>query len=300
MTFTFRAMNTDVAVAAPSLDEAGEMRLAERVAALFAERERRFSRFRADSELSRLNRAAGPVAVSEEMFTALDRARRFVALSEGLFDPAVGGALAALGYDRSFAPGALDRDAAPGDARRASLRELTLDADARTVTRPAHVQIDLGGVIKGRTVDDASAMLPSPSFVDAGGDAVMRGAGPDGEGWTVDVEDPADPSRALLTLSVTDRAVATSAPNRRRWRAGAVAAHHLVDPRTGRPARSDLAQVTVLAPRAELAEVLTKAVFLLGAREGRGFLERFDGVSGVLVGVDGRVTRVGELEVIDA
>ena len=107
---TFRAMNTEVTVAAPGLDERGAAALARDVAAVFDDAERRFSRFRADSELSRINRAVRAFPVSAPMLEALRAARHHTVATGGLFDPAIGAALAAAGYDRSFAPGALDRD----------------------------------------------------------------------------------------------------------------------------------------------------------------------------------------------
>lgn len=125
----------------------------------------------------------------------------------------------------------------------------------------------------------------------------MRGAGPDGSGWRVDVEDPTHPGRALLSLYVRDQAVATSGANRRRWRIGGLEAHHLIDPHTGQPGGSDVAQASVVAPSAELADVLAKTVFLRGRRDGQRFLERFSDVSAVLVLRDGRVQTIGELEV---
>lgn len=298
---TFRAMGTDVSLVAPSLDDPAEAELGERIARLFADTERRFSRFRADSELARLNRGAGRIVVSEPMFEALRRARRYVELTGGLFDPAIGPALCAAGYDRPFALGALDRGGPPGEPPpRASLREVALDEAAREVDRPAHVRLDLGGFIKGWTADQAARMLPCPGVVDAGGDAVLRGDGPSsGEGWLVDVEDPFDAERVVLTLRARDRAVATSAPNRRRWSAGGHEYHHLIDQRTGRPAASDLAQATVLADSAELADVLAKCVFLLGSRRGRRFLEGQPRTAGVLVTREGSVQVVGDLEVCD-
>lgn len=297
---SFRAMGTEVTVLAPHESEQDEAQLTERVAAVFEEAERRFSRFRADSELSALNRADGPVRVSREMIDTLLAARSLVSRTAGLFDPAVGAALIAAGYDRSFAPGALDRDEAPSWARRQRYDEVILDAGEGLVHRPPHVQIDLGGFVKGLTADRAAGLVEGVVAIDAGGDAVLRGAGPDGEGWLVDVEDPRDAARVLLTLRLRDRAVATSAPNRRRWRSGAQAMHHLIDPRTGRPATTDLAQATVVAPGAAEAEALVKAVFVLGARRGEGFLSGQPGCAGVLVERSGAVRCVGELEVCDA
>jgi thiamine biosynthesis lipoprotein len=296
---TFHAMSTEVAVAAPALDDAAEQHLAEQVAARFAETERRFSRFRADSELTRLNRATGPIVVSTELLELLLRARRHVAETDGLFDPAVGAAVCAAGYDRSFVPGALDRGALVAP-RRARLSELGIDELTRTVTRPVHVQLDLGGFLKGLTVDRAAASAPAVACIDAGGDAVLRGAGLDGAGWLVDIEDPACAQRAIASLRVRDRAVATSAPNRRHWRAGSGIAHHLIDPRTSLPSTSDLAQVTVIAPTAERADVLAKVGFLLGVDSATRVFAATPDIGAVLVARDGAVRFLGDLEVCDA
>jgi thiamine biosynthesis lipoprotein len=292
--FAFRAMNTDVAVTAASADEEA---VASRVAATFWQAERRFSRFRADSELSRLHRARGPAVVSAELFAILARARAYTEMTGGLFDPAVGGALAALGYDRSFARGALDRARAAPRPRAGSFLDVVLDPSTRVVERPEHLQIDLGGMVKGATVDAAAAHLRGAGAIDAGGDAILCGRDPAGEDWLVDVEDPVDASRTIATLAVSDGAVATSAANRRCWRVGDAVAHHLIDPRTQASAMTDLAQATVIAPRVELAEVLAKTAFLLGARAGRSFLERQPGVGAVLVRRGGGALFVGAIDV---
>jgi thiamine biosynthesis lipoprotein len=297
--WTFRAMNTEIAVAAPALAPTAQEALARDIATTFDDAEQRFSRFRPDSELSRLNRDRGPTVVSQAMLDALIAARRHEIATGGLFDPAVGGALASAGYDRSFAPGRLDLDhdlSAPAPAR---FRDVVIGAATRIVHRPPHLRIDLGGIVKGRTIDLAARLLPEVGVVDAGGDAVLRGDGPDGGGWRVDVEDPRDARRVLITLLIADRAVATSAPNRRRWRAGAAWAHHLIDPRTGLPARSDLLQATAIAPTSEEADVLAKVAFLLGASAGTRFLQE-RGAAGILVTADGEVHRVGDIEVADA
>ncbi|MFT3771746.1 MAG: FAD:protein FMN transferase [Minicystis sp.] len=299
MSTTFRAMSTDVTVLSPGLDRAAADEVAARVRADFAASERRFSRFRADSELSRLNREGGLFIVSTALFTALQRARGYFDLTDGLFDPTIGAALEALGYNRSFAPGALDRAAVAPAPRAATFAEVTLDEATRAVTLPPGVRLDLGGLIKGFTVDRAARRLRGTGAVDAGGDAVLRGDGPDGDGWLVDVEDPADPARVVATLRARDRAVATSAANRRRWRAGGRVQHHLVDPRTRRPAETDLAQASVLAPSAELADVLAKTAFLLGARAARRFLERLSRIGAVLVRRDGAIEIIGDVEVVD-
>jgi len=286
----FRAMNTDVTVIA----ERDEAQVAAQVEQIFADAEQRFSRFRADSELSRLNRSTEPMIVSAQMFDALVTAKRYVELTDGIFEPAIGAALVALGYDRSFAAGALDRDSAGSAPRTASLLDVELDATCRIVTRPGGVQIDLGGIVKGRTVDAAAAVLPRRGAIDAGGDQVLRGS----EGWLVGIEDPRDAERTIATLRVRDGAVATSAANRRRWRVQRAQRHHIVDPRTLGSAESDLVQVTVLAPTAELADVLAKTVFVLGSAAGPLLLDRWADVAAVLVPAQGEPLVYGELEVV--
>ena len=155
-------------------------------------------------------------------------------------------------------------------------------------------------MIKGHTVDQASRAMPSPSVIDAGGDALLRGDGVAGEGYLVEIEDPHDANATILTLSVRERAVATSASNRRHWRAAGEMHHHLIDPRTGRSAVSDLAQVTVLAASTERAEVFAKAVWLAGERDGLRFLNGMADVSAILVRLDGSARIYGEVEVFDA
>jgi thiamine biosynthesis lipoprotein len=298
--WTFPAMGTEVTVALPDRREAEARALVEAIAVIFRDNEERFSRFRHDSELSILNRSRGPTTVSREMFDALLEARAFHELTSGLFDPAVGAALVRMGYDRSFAPGAMDRADVVRPRRTASLAEVVLEPETRTVFRPDDVQLDLGGIVKGRTVDEAAELLPGAGAVDAGGDAVLRGCGDDAGGWLVEVEDPARPERPLLLLRLRDRAVATSAPNRRRWRAGGTEAHHLVDPRTNRSAESDLAQVTVVAPNARTADVLAKTGFLLGAAAARAWLSGLSDVAAILVRRDASIEIVGSVEVLDA
>lgn len=290
----FQAMGTTVTVDMPSLPPRDEEERVRAIAAHFELREQCFSRFRPESELSQLHRVQSAV-VSEVMFDALVSAQAFHKGTSGLFDPAIGTALVALGYDRSMHEGSLDRLEEHGVSRFSTFGELSLEAAHRRVHRPSHVTIDLGGLIKGRTVDEAAAFLPECGVIDAGGDIAVRGSSPDGQGWLVDVEDPFDASHTLTTLRVHDRAIATSAANRRRWRVGARMVHHLIDPRTQAPAETDLAQVTVLASSAELAEVLAKTFFLLGLEGARMALASLPTVGAVLVDVHGHVALVGSV-----
>lgn len=297
--WTFRAMNTDIAVAAPELSERSELALALDVARLFRQTERRFSRFLPGSEVSQLNRADDPTTVSAELLELLLRARAHSIDTQGIFEPAVGTAMRASGYDRSFSPGGLDLDAPPHAAPSARVAMLEIDEEHRRVRRPPHVEVDLGGFLKGLTADRAAALASGAVIVDAGGDAVLRGAPPGDHGWTVEIEDPHDQARTIGTMVVRDQAVATSAANRRRWRRGGQTMHHLIDPRTHAPAHTDLAQATVLAPTAELADVMAKVAFVLGAERAARELTR-RGLSAVLVLDGGGIQTVGAAELSHA
>lgn len=293
----FRAMGTDVRVVTPHDHRSSHEDAVRAITATFADAERCFSRFAEDSELSRLNRATGPTVVSPLLFAALSRAKRHVAATRGLFDPAMGSDLLAAGYVRSFAPHALDRPEPARPARaHGTFADLAIDAATRTVHRPPGVLLDLGGFVKGWTADRAARLLPAISVIDAGGDAVLRGGGADGDGWLLDVEDPFDADSVVWTLRVSDCAVATSGVNRRRWLSGGHEQHHLIDPRTRRPASSDVAQVTVLAKSAEEAEVLAKTTLLLGSRDGLRWMRARAGIRGVIVLRDRTIETVGEVE----
>jgi FAD:protein FMN transferase len=297
---TFRAMNTDVTVLVPGLNQKSDAHLTDAVGQIFADAERTFSRFEFASELSMLNRAGGPCGVSPKLFETLERAREHWEMTDGWFDPTIGQALRAAGYDRSFSPGALDRaERGSGPPGRVSFGDVQLDRTSRTVTLPPGALLDFGGFIKGRTVDRAAALLPSPAAVDAGGDAFLRGSGVDGSGWIVDVEDPFAQGRVLLTLRLRDQAVATSGPNRRHWRVGDELAHHIINPHTCEPGRTDLAQVTVVCQSAELADVLATAAFLMGYEAGSEFVAGLPSTGAVFVLDDGAVRLAGRLEVED-
>lgn len=294
--WTFRAMNTDVAVAAPELSDRDERELVLAIEQLFRRTELRFSRFLPNSELAQLNGASGPVTVSEELLELLLRARAHAIDTGGIFEPAVGAAMHASGYDRSFAPGVFDRDDAPTVAPYASIAMLDIDEERRRVSRPSHVQIDFGGFLKGLSVDRAATLARTPMIVDAGGDAALCGAPPGDVGWTVEIEDPQDSARSIGTISVRDQAVATSAGNRRKWRRGSNHMHHVIDPRTRAPAQTDILQATVLAPTAELADVMAKVAFILGSERATRELEQ-RGLSAVLVLHDGETRTIGRVEI---
>ncbi len=195
----------------------------------------RFTRFVKESELARLNAGDGRyVPVSPEMFAMLEAALWAYEESGGLVNAAILPALRAAGYDRPFGQGLTQ----PGSSE------------------PMHVPgLPDVLILDGTTRSVALAHL--------GGDVRVRGNGPEGDGWHIGLCDGS-------AVAVRDGAVCTSGTTRRRW---GQSVHHLIDPKTGMPVRTDLEEVSVITDFALRGEVYAKCAMLLGASAGLAFLE---------------------------
>lgn len=224
---------------------------------LFDERDKRFSRFVENSELKSVNaRPLGVSIVSDAFAAMLDLALRAARATDGLVTPAVGAAVEAAGYDDDFHWLAADGPPSP------SVAVPDLDALAlrgRVLLRVIPVVLDLNGVVKGKTVDDALA-LQGGGWVSAGGDIATT--------TPVEVRLPGGAS-----ILLREGGLATSSVDVRTWRRGGLVQHHLIDPATGRPARTPWRDVTVAAQDCVAADIAAKAALLLGVR-GPSWLER--------------------------
>lgn len=288
----FRAMGTSVSVLLP----AGSVHLADEVGRLFEAWDAALSRFRPDSELSGLNAAAGREArVSPLLFDVVAASLEAARATGGLFDPTVGDRMVELGYDRTFTALPADRPAAaltPWTSGR--WRSVVVDRRLRTVTLPDGASIDLGGIAKGMAVDASIRLLAADGVaaaaVNAGGDLAVLGLPGELPAWTIAIDGPANGAAGPL-VAVTSGALATSSVERRRWLVAGRPVHHLVDPRDGLPARTDVRSASVLAASCRVAEVAAKVALVLGAADGAAFLRRH-GLAGVIVADDGGVTTV--------
>jgi FAD:protein FMN transferase len=295
----FRAMGSDILGALDGEPVATARRL-ESLPEWFHERESRLSRFLPDSELSRLNRASGrPFPASPVLWDAVGAALEAARWSEGLVTPTVLEALERAGYDRTFEQLAHGEGPESGDAEAAGARrcpdwrEVGRDEPTRSLLLPPGVGLDLGGTAKGGAADAAAKWLSEegPALVDAGGDVAVSGPRRDGRPWAIGVADPLHPERELALLLLEAGGVATSGRDFRRWRQGGRWRHHLIDPRTGQPGRTDVLAATVIAGSALQAEVAAKGVLLRGSREGLAWLESRPELAGLLVLEDGTVLR---------
>jgi thiamine biosynthesis lipoprotein len=240
---------------------------------LFAEVERQCTRFDAASDLMQANAAAESwQVVGSYCYDALVAAYDAHLMTVGMFEPRVLATLTALGYGASrlsCEPAADTIDNLPAPHNQAWSPEFD---DSTSAVRIGPHMIDLGGIGKGLTLRWAAETLRRNGcrtfLVDAGGDLVADGAGPDGTGWRIGVEDPGGGSNPVAVLRVVDAACATSSTRLGRWRAGGEEVHHLIDPRTGRSGGQGLRSVTVVAADPAEAEVWSKTLFLHGEQIG--------------------------------
>ncbi len=278
-------MGTEIAVLAP-LERIGPAE--EAVRAVFGEWESILSRFRPESELSRLNARAGrPIAVSSLLYDVVASALGAARATRGAFDPTLLPDLVRLGYDRTFAD--LPADAS-GAARRLPFlggqwHGVRVDSERRRILLPHAAALDVGGIAKGMAVDAALDRLEhelgiGTALVDAGGDLAVRGLPPGQRSWRIAIEGTTRP------VALRHGALATSGSSRRCWLQDGIRRHHLIDPRTGEPTTSGLSSVTVAAATCRQAEVGATAVFVLGATAGATLLERH-GLAGLLIGSRG-------------
>ncbi|RZI82363.1 MAG: FAD:protein FMN transferase [Microbacterium sp.] len=275
--------------------ERGSLDRAERlVRDLMGDVSRAASRFREDAELVRVAHHAGRlVPVSQLAVDLVETALQAARQTAGAVDPTLGARLAALGYDADIdtvrrAPRGTDVTGPPS----ASWRDVRVHRLLRLVGVPAGVELDLGAVAKAWTADEAArrvhALGSGAALVEIGGDVAV--AGRPARPWQVDVAETRGGPGTRIALG--SGGLATSSTAARRWRSSSGAeVHHLVDPRTGRPADGPWRTATVWAPTAVLANTLSTAAVVRGP-DALGLLERSD-VAARIVTVDGSVEHVG-------
>jgi thiamine biosynthesis lipoprotein len=279
-------------------DERSVARAAALTKAQLVELDRACSRFRADSELSRLEQGRTvPLSplLTELLATALRTARR----TDGLVDPTVGGILRDLGYDDDLAVVRARRDAR---ARRTGAApvpghwRIMLDEQRRQAVVPRGMTVDLGASAKAWAADRAAAtctaQLPGGFLVNLGGDLAVSGPAPQ-DGWQVALDDATSTDAAdWPVVSVITGGLATSSTAVRTWRQGDDELHHIVDPRTGEMADPLWRAVTVVARTAELANAAATASVVLGSEAPRWLALR--GLPARLVSRDGLPVFVGD------
>ena len=252
------------------------------------------SRFRPDTELSRLHRAGGePVVVSDGLLEAIRVALGAATTTDGAVDPTVGRALCRLGYDRDFADvvGG-QRGALPEPRPVPGWRVVEIDETTGTVRLPPGVELDLGATAKAlvadRIADRVARTCGCGVLVSLGGDIATAG---DFDGFAVGLDETCGAADAGETVMICSGALATSGTAVRRWRLDHHDVHHIIDPATGLPAPEVWRTVTVCAESCVAANTASTAAIVKGAAAPEWLADR--ALPARLVAPDGQVVVVG-------
>ncbi len=252
--------------------------------------EAQLSRFRPESDLMRLNARAGHwTPVSDVLYENIAAAKQAARITDGLFNPLVLPAVVASGYDRSFEGIRVPQSGGTGVV--GNWQEIRLRPGSREVLLPVGGALDLGGIAKGWTAWQVTKQLSvyGPCLINVGGDIAVCDAPGDAPGWRITVADPHG-AQPLCTLWLRDSSVVTSGTDYRRWQtADGQPQHHIIDPRTGQSAASDVLSVSVVHPYAPTAEAYAKAVLVLGSHSGLDWLDQQWDAAGMVVCHDGTV-----------
>ena len=305
----FRAMGSTMSVRLAASDALAAQPLRQ-VERYFAFAEGRLSRFDPRSELSRVNGCRGKwQEVSPLLWQILGMALAMASATDGLYDPTLLAAIESAGYTRSFDemirqdPLSLKQDMQTA-WRASELAGRWQTVRCRPATReiylPSSMGLDLGGIAKGVVAAQVVELLRpyGPCLVDAAGDLVAGAAPPGWPGWPVAIAEPAGidgESEDLAVVWLREASMATSGIDYRRWQQQGHSAHHIIDPRTGLPAATDLLSVSVLAAKAEQAEAWAKAALILGWEAGYAALASQQ-LAALLVHQDGRIAMTDALQ----
>jgi len=288
-----KAMGTHLSYAAfttPKLDAAKVRAAFDAATAEIVRVERLMTTWRPDSEISKVNAAAGkaPIAVSDETFAVVAEAVHASEISDGAFDITFESLHGLWKFDEDLDPHPPSDADIKAKLPLLSYKHIKLDAQKKTIGLDRDgVKIGLGGIAKGYAVDKASAVLKSAGltsfFVQAGGDLFTYGKKADGTDWLAGVRDPRGrEGDYFVMLAVSDHAFSTAGDYERSYIVGGKRYHHIIDPRTGYPATASRS-VTIWAPTALLADEIDDAVFIVGPEKGLKLVESIDGVGAVIV-----------------
>lgn len=300
---TEQIMGTEVTITVVAKSRAEGAAAIEQGMAEIRRLDRMMSLYRDDSQVTKVNLAAGsrPVKVSPEMIEVAEAAARISALTEGAFDVTVG-PLVVL-WQMRLKEGRVPADEEIARVRqRVNYRNIVIDRKEGTLfLRKPNMVMDFGGVAKGYAADRAVDVLRKKGINDAiiaiAGDIRLIGRRADGKPWRVGVQHPREKGKTLAVLDLTDTYISTSGDYERYTIVQKKRYHHIIDPRTGRPARG-MQTVTVVADRGEVGDPLTTALFILGPDHGMQILKA-SGYEAIMGDASGRVIMTDGIRIME-
>ncbi len=246
------------------------------------------------SETSEVNRQAGirPVRVSPELFELIRRSIGLSRLTDGAFDISYASMDRVWKFDGTMTEMPSEQEIKASIAK-VGYAKIQLDQAAQTVFLTEEgMKIGFGAIGKGYAADQAKALLIREGvpggIINASGDMSVWGTNPDGQPWQVAITNPMDKTRSFGSFPIENGAVVTSGDYEKNVSFGGRRYSHIIDPRTGYPA-SGIISVSVFAPKAELADALSTAVFVMGIEAGLDRINQLEGVECLIVDDNGRM-----------
>lgn len=284
-------MGTSVSVELWDDNESHAHQCIEQVMVLMRHVDDVMSPFKPTAELYKLNETAAlhPVKVSPELFDVIKTSIHFSELSNGVFDVT----FASVGYRYDYRNGVHPSDAQIAkDLDKIDYHLLQLDDKAQTIHYgKIGVHVDLGGIAKGWAVDRGIEKLQAcgirQAIVSAGGDSRIIGDR-GGRPWMIGIKDPRNPNASAIIIPLSDTAISTSGDYERYFIEDGQRYHHILNPRTGKPAHT-ARSVTVIGPTATMTDGLTKPVFILGPEKGMAFIEKVPNVDAMIIDMQGKL-----------
>lgn len=253
--------------------------------------EKLLDRYRATSDVGKINEAAGlsPVDVSNATYEVIARALEIAALTDGAFDITIAPLVDLWGFGTgdTHIP---DQDALQAALAKVDYRQVVPDREDMSVflAQPG-MKLDLGGIAKGYIVDKAAEALlakgVTSAYFDAGGDIRVIGEKPDGSPWRIGIRHPRNRNKLIAHVDLKNQAIVTSGDYERYFTADGVRYHHILDPKTGMPTR-EIISATVIAPDALTADALSTGIFVLGLERGLALIESLPGVEAIIITAD--------------
>lgn len=289
---TFRAFDTVCAVSA----DVDAVALRE-IEALCARYELLLGRFNPESRLFALNAAAGEwVDVGDELAGVFRAALGYCERTGGLLDVTMGGVCCLWDFKRGVVPG----DVAIAEAlAHVDWRNVQVEGTQARIADP-QAAIDLGGMAKGYIADRVIDLLKrrgaTTGVINLGGNVACLGSKPDGGAWNVGLRAPVPSGGSLqaasfTSVSVCGKSVVTSGVYERAFVRNGRVLHHILDPRTGKPAETDVLSATVIADKSIDADGYTTALIIMGADEALAFAEQTPGIEAILLTINAHLLK---------
>lgn len=291
-------MGTRVSVELWHDDDARGRELVAEVMEEYRRIDREMSTYKPDSEISAVNAhaAEGPMAISAELYSMIERSLELSVASHGAFDITYD----SVGYLYDFRAHKRPTEGEIGEHLAAvDYRHVILDPKARTVRFGVPgVRINLGGIAKGYTVERGAELLRKQgvqhALLNAGGDTRVIGDRR-GQPWIVGIRHPRQEDEVVTRLPIVDEAISTAGDYERFFEENGRRYHHIINPSTGRPTEGILT-VTVIGPDGTLTDGLDTAIFVLGVEEGLELIKSYPEYETIIVDASGKVFYSSGLE----